>query len=83
VLLVFQESGWENPIDDPLPPTAGIDPKDRLHDTIKCLNRRQQIPLLHFGGDGTSEGVVWKYSQKASELLQLKRPIGLTSQECG
>ena len=32
-------------------------PKRRLHDTIKWLNRHQEIRRLNFFGDGTGEGV--------------------------
>jgi hypothetical protein len=36
-----------------------IDPKVRLHDTIKALNRRHLCHILHFGGDGMGRGVQW------------------------
>jgi hypothetical protein len=61
ILGTFQEEGWPQHIDDPLPPQPEQDPKRRLHDTIKCLNRNQRNRLLHFGGDGTGEGVVWEF----------------------
>lgn len=60
VLCAFQEEGWPERIDDPLPPQPEQDPKRRLADTIKCLNRRQVNELVHFRGDGTGEGVVWE-----------------------
>ena len=47
----------------------GQDPKQRLHDTIKCLNRRQLNCLIQFGGDGTSEGVIWRFTPMAHEIL--------------
>jgi len=59
VLAAFQEEGWPPRIDDPLPPHSLLDPKRRLHDTIKCLNRNQKHPLIHFRGDGRGEGVLW------------------------
>jgi hypothetical protein len=82
VLAAFQDEDWSNRIDDPLPPVEGTSPKERLHDTIKCLNRRQRIALLHFGGDGTSEGVVWQFTAKARELLRLERSSHPATQEC-
>jgi len=59
ILAAFQEDGWPARIDDPLSPVPESDPKRRLGDTIKCLNRKQQSSLLRFSGDGTGEGVLW------------------------
>ena len=61
VLGAFQEEGWPRRIDDPLPPKAEQDPKTRLHNTIKRLNRCQQHKVLHFFGDGTGTGICWRY----------------------
>ncbi len=59
VLAAFQEEGWPSRIDDPLSPIADGDPKRRLSDAIKCLNRKQATSLIRFSGDGTGEGVLW------------------------
>jgi hypothetical protein len=62
VLAAFQEEGWPNCIDDPLPPKGDLSPQRRLHDTIKALNRkhRQKPPLIRFLGNGTGKSVVWE-----------------------
>jgi len=60
VLAAFEEECWPHRIDDPLPPHPEQDSKRRLSDTIKCLNRKQINPLIHFRGDGTGEGVTWE-----------------------
>jgi len=60
ILAVFEEEDWAARIDDPLPLTEEIDPKRRLHDTIKCLNRKQRHQLIHFRGDGSGEGIIWE-----------------------
>lgn len=60
VLNAFQEERWPPRIDDPLPPQGDQDPKRRLGDTIKCLNRKQEAWLIHFRGDGTGQGVLWE-----------------------
>ena len=60
VLAAFEEEGWPCRIDDPLPPVPDLDPKRRLHDTIKSLNRNQRSPLVRFLGDGTGQGVRWR-----------------------
>lgn len=64
ILAAFQEDGWPARIDDPLTPVPETDPKRRLSDTIKCLNRKQQNNLLRFSGDGTGEGVLWDVVDK-------------------
>ena len=50
ILATFEDDGWPSRIDDPLPTLAEQDPKQRLHDTIKCLNRSQKRHLIHFQG---------------------------------
>jgi hypothetical protein len=60
ILAVFEEEGWPARIDDPLPNDPGCDPKQRLHDTIKRLNRHQANRLLRFRGDGSGSGVLWE-----------------------
>lgn len=60
VLMAFEEEGWPARIDDPLSPTANLDPRRRLHDTIKALNRNQKENVLRFMGDGTGEGIRWE-----------------------
>ncbi|QDT70556.1 hypothetical protein MalM25_35050 [Planctomycetes bacterium MalM25] len=59
ILAAFEEEGWAPRIDDPLTPMGDTDPKRRLADTIKCLNRNQQRTRIRFRGDGTGEGVIW------------------------
>lgn len=61
VLATFEEEGWPARIYDPLPPKLDQDPKRRLSDTIKCLNRKQKNNLIHFRGDGTGEAVMWEF----------------------
>jgi hypothetical protein len=60
ILTVFEEEGWPSRIDDPLPPHPDMMPKQRLHDTIKSLNRNQRQRLVRFVGDGTGLGVCWE-----------------------
>jgi hypothetical protein len=67
VLAVFEEEGWPDRIDDPLPPIPEQDPKRRLHDTIKCLNRNHRRKAIRFHGDGTGEGVCWEFLSPAAD----------------
>ena len=60
ILAAFEEEHWPMRVLDPLPPHPEQASKRRLNDTIKCLNRKQKNPLIHFRGDGTGEGVVWE-----------------------
>lgn len=59
ILMAFEEDKWPPRIDDPLPLEPGLEPKRRLHDTIKSLNRHQKSRLIRFMGDGTGEGIRW------------------------
>lgn len=65
ILCAFEEEGWPDRIDDPLPVCRQIDPRTRLHDATNRLNRHQQQPLLSFRGDGTGMGVFWEFRQSA------------------
>jgi hypothetical protein len=64
ILEAFEEQGWPEAIDDPLPVEHDISPKRRLHDVIKRLNRNQVCPVLSFHGNGNGEGVVCKVLPK-------------------
>jgi hypothetical protein len=59
ILTAFQEEGWPHSIDDPLPQTGDLDPKQRLQATIKSLNRNQLVRLIHFHGNGNGLQVYW------------------------
>jgi hypothetical protein len=60
VLQAFQEEGWPEFIDDPLPPLGEQAPKHRLLATIKSLNRNQLDPVIRFHGNGNGLQVHWK-----------------------
>lgn len=81
ILVAFDEEGWPARIDDPLRPAVDVDPRRRLHDTIKALNRKQKCRLLRFMGDGRGTGVRWEFQQaiSASETEPaVGRPTGIT-----
>ena len=61
VVAAGQEQAWPGFYDDPLPICGGKNPKTRLHDAIKCLNRGQNPYLVHFIGDGTGTRVGWEF----------------------
>ena len=60
VLSAFEEEGWPACIDDPLPRSAELNPKRRLHETINSLNRNQKRRMIRFMGNGKGEGVAWE-----------------------
>ena len=66
ILTAFEEEHWPPRIDDPLPPSKKFDAKQRLHDTIKNLNRNQKHRLIRFMGDGTGQGVRWEFEVEAA-----------------
>ena len=59
ILAAFEEEGWPPRIDDPLPQSQDQEPKRRLHDTIRNLNRCHRLKLIRFQGDGTGQGILW------------------------
>jgi hypothetical protein len=64
ILSAFEEEQWPPCVSDPLPVHPDLDPKRRLHDTIKSLNRNQRTFLIRFMGDGTGEGVRWEWIKR-------------------
>jgi hypothetical protein len=60
ILDAFEEEGWPERIDDPLPVRRDVDPRIRLHDAINRLNRCQTNRLLRFRGNGAGTGVAWE-----------------------
>ena len=63
VLSAFQAGGWARRIADPLPPFFGNDSsaaQQRLHETIKNLNRGLPPGTVRFRGDGSGRGVLWE-----------------------
>jgi hypothetical protein len=55
VLDSFQELDWQERVDDPLPEGRN---QQRLHETIKSLNRG--LNGLRFHADGKGQGFVWE-----------------------
>jgi hypothetical protein len=62
IIMAFEEEGWPPAILDPLPPADEQNGRQRLHDTIKALNRSRLARVIRFLGDGTGEGVLWEWS---------------------
>jgi hypothetical protein len=60
VLSAFEDEAWPSRILDPLAPHLDQAIKRRLSETIRSLNLGQATPLMHFHGDGTGEGILWK-----------------------
>lgn len=60
ILCAFEEEIWPSRIDDPLPQHCDIDPRRRLNDTIRNLNRSRINPLIRFSGDGSGQGILWE-----------------------
>lgn len=62
VLDAFEESGWPPCIDDPIPPSADVDRRQRLADTVRQLNKNNG--MIQFEMAGTTEGVIWKLTEQ-------------------
>jgi hypothetical protein len=59
ILDAFQELRWAPRIDDPLPPHGGVDRRERLHDTVRHLNRGQIPVRIRFATEADGQGVRW------------------------
>jgi hypothetical protein len=62
ILTVFEEEGWPDWIDDPLPPVSEVPSKPRLRAAIKSLNGKQKTPLLRFHVNHGGQVVSWEES---------------------
>ncbi len=58
ILDAFQEDGWPDRIDDPLP--GGSD-SQRLREAVRTLN--QDLERIRFRADGTGTGIAWETAQ--------------------
>jgi hypothetical protein len=56
VLIAFEEAHWPQRIDDPLP--EGLDPRRRLNETLRSLNKN--LAGIRFFADGTGKGICWE-----------------------
>jgi hypothetical protein len=70
ILSAFEEEGWPDRIDDPIPPQLSQDAKARLHDAINALNRNQKHRLIHFMGDGSGQGIRWELVKRSVPVLE-------------
>jgi hypothetical protein len=73
VLIAFQNAGWPPCVSDPLPHVTIQPGNPRLHDTIKCLNAKQENRLIRFRGNGTGQGVLW---EPIEQQIQRDFPAG-------
>ena len=78
VLEAFQEEGWPTSIDDPLSPVPDQQPKARLRNTIKSLNRNQLTDVIRFRGDGTGQRVGWEILSESAFGIDssTEQPLG-------
>jgi hypothetical protein len=60
ILLAFQEQGWPDAIDDPLPGNADQDRQERLHNAIRRLNKHQHEATILFRRNGSGSRILWQ-----------------------
>jgi hypothetical protein len=60
ILAAFEEEGWPEVLDDPLPMNQGNDSKRRLHYTVHHLNRGQRPFLIRFSVNGSGQRIYWR-----------------------
>jgi hypothetical protein len=54
-----------------LPQDRNVDSVERLHETVKSLNRNQLVRAVRFRGDGTGRGVSWGRVQSPPNLIRI------------
>ena len=60
LLAAFEECGWPERMDDPLPRARRVSPKRRLREAVRDLNRGQQPHLLLFEVEPGGAGARWQ-----------------------
>lgn len=65
ILAAFEEEEWPAAIDDPLPGSF-VDAHERLHDSIRRLNRCQKVRRLRFERDGNGR-ILWRSVEFAAD----------------
>jgi len=79
LLEAFQARGWvERRVKEPLPREpreTEAEAQERLHETIKSLNRGMPPGSIHFRGDGSGCGVWWDYA-RPTDLAEPPQPDG-------
>jgi hypothetical protein len=68
LLESFQEQGWPERIDDPLPRDGNTIAEDRLRETVKSLNRGITRGGLRFRVEVGGRGVRWGWLEAAAVL---------------
>ncbi len=86
VLCAFEEDGWVDQIDDPLPRGAAVgdqDAKTFLRKTVEHLNRAQHPATLHFSVAANGERVCWSFRHAAMRETNQPGPRGASTIRAG
>ncbi len=59
VLRAFEEQDWQDEILDPIPPDSEQDPKERLRETVKRLNKNLKPGTTRFFTTRSGTAVRW------------------------
>jgi hypothetical protein len=78
VLAAFQEDGWADQIDDPLPRKSlmgDTQAKTRLRKTVEHLHRGQHPPSLLFRATGNGQCIAWSFGYSGHHLSDLSDSV--------
>jgi len=83
VLEAFQDAGWPECLDNPLPHASDQDAKRRLHQTIQKLNQSTRSGPLRFRGDGTGQRICWELrtSEATRRKVRAQGPLEMSADE--
>lgn len=60
ILTAFEEEGWPQQVDDPIPPAGGRNQRARLRACIQSLNRQAAPPAIEFGCEPNGAAICWR-----------------------
>jgi hypothetical protein len=72
VLDAFEQSGWEEVIDNPLPTSPFVDRLEQLYETVKSLNRSMRRSSIHFHTVRQGTAIRWRVQNNSkAQSLQI------------
>ncbi len=67
LVIAFHEEEFADKIDDPLPPTPGVDSKDRLYRAVYRLSQSIDPPLIKLECTSLRTALYWEFVGKTSQ----------------
>lgn len=72
LLDAFEKAGWARRINNPFDDDFDCSAKNRMHNAINALNRRQVVKILVFSGDGVAGGAEWRANIRGAKARRTR-----------